>query len=737
MNIYKDIAEIQGYAKKMFQDDGTIDLTTNPKKGGFTLKINGVAKPIHCKTYKEVAKEIRSKCVNLAYKGWYQDFQRPITEANAGKDSNEIGFAVENEIETLAEFWIRGKEEACLEHTTNGVVTAFGGLYNVCNFDPSNQVNEFDLKVLDGVVYCTENAQWYFKLNNNYTLIGSTLEIKSSESVRNKLAKFITDMRSAEQGLYDNEGHPMWDIWKEQYKLCDSLTTDFNKLKEDIGSQISAGATSPNFPVYPSWLNGKPINVGEFMKLNPSLDFPDNWIDKLYSAIAKQAINHVLSSFMLNKKMSSFCRQADENNGRFLRFALKSAGNSGKISLPKYLSEIFSCQGHTLEGRLPTIDVQPKVISDILGVPCTYFIQDNWKERLPEQSSIKDCIILKTFLSPYSQEERNAIMAWAYTVLHPSTGETINFLLQTGGGTFKSNYYWRCICELLSYMYSKDPGLNFETTGEQWAKDTFCMESPETGRGISRAAVVFNDECTTESVEQFKEMSGGSTNGGVAYTKRLMREQAVSMKIFCHWFFATNDENLLISDTSGSFDRRLFIISHPEIQNLKVPIKKSESLKKYLMKELNSFYELAKQSYLSVKEKYGSLETFVRDYRPISKNLKDAYAEEDKSYAYKELLEDVRENSLYKRAGTDGNGEFWWVLSKDMNPAKDYSEKGLIVNYAKKWGVNPAGLASWIKNTNKLTARVEIKKKVVGGVDTKLWQLRDFKEGEKPQSEPL
>ena len=56
------------------------------------------------------------------------------------------------------------------------------------------------------------------------------------------------------------------------------------------------------------------------------------------------------------------------------------------------------------------MDVIPHIISDD-NTPAKFYIDKNWLSKLNNQyDDMKDCKILNTFLNPYTNEEKLAIM---------------------------------------------------------------------------------------------------------------------------------------------------------------------------------------------------------------------------------------------------------------------------------------------------------------------------------------
>jgi hypothetical protein len=403
---------------------------------------------------------------------------------------------------------------------------------------------------------------------------------------------------------------------------------------------------------------------------------------------------------------------SDPEGCYFKRFAL-TFPQGGKAPFSDYLLKLFECSDLVIRS-IPHIKSIPHIISDDT-TPAKYYIDSEWKDKLvPGQYEMKDCKILNTFLHPYTNEEKLALMGWVYTVLHPSYGDTINLLFKTGGGSFKTNYYSSMIQRLLCVMYNvKNNDCSHTMLKDSWVKDRFLLEGINSG--LSMAAFVNNDECTIASVEEFKNFSGGGKNG-MDYSRRTMRENPTQMKIYSKWLFTTNN-NFLINDDSGAYDRRLFIIDRMDVKKLNPPYPKA-TFENELEKEMLTFYNLAEDCYKQILKTHKSLEDYVTDPNiSISKNLKMAYAEDDKVFIY---------YSLFKNHNHTSETEPLMISISDFNTE--------VESLCEKNEVNYNGFKNWVKSTDKTTRPKDLKlnkwwnhPKRVGGEVKKyhaLWPLK-------------
>ena len=261
------------------------------------------------------------------------------------------------------------------------------------------------------------------------------------------------------------------------------------------------------------------------------------------------------------------------------------------------------------------------------------------------------------------------------------------------------------IQRILNKMYNAN-NITFTMLSDTWVRDRFLLES--VNGGVSTAAFVNNDECTIKSIEAFKDFSGGGKNG-MDYSKRTMRENPTQMKIYSKWLFTTNND-FILQDDSGAYDRRLFIIDRMDVKKLIPPYSKRD-FEDELVKEMKTFYITAKQSYEHILKGYKSLEDFVTKCS-IANNLKKAYAEEDKIWIYYKLTED-----LYK-----GNETNIWIPSSDF--------KKQVTTLCDELDVNICGFKKWLKSNavEKCEGSPEYTQHKFDGANLRAWNLKRLKQ---------
>ena len=516
------------------------------------------------------------------------------------------------------------------EYQKNSLPSAFNADIISCKFKPANDYNDKDKELLEIFVYCEDNGVIYTEIDGNYSLIGTPLDISNRKSNASYLAG------SALKKHMDAKRCTDYQIWAELYHLADTATDKFFAYRRTIEEAISQG-TPPSEIIIK--YKGEDISMQEFLSL-PLDKFSDDWDDALHTAICKIIVNELMPASLFNNDIIQLCFEA--KNEMFHRYSVRPA-HGKKANLNTIVSMMF--EDPCIIDNIRHIKGVPHIISDGPNVFSEFKIQKDWQNKLPEQyESGKECKALKTFLEPFTDNERKVMMAWAYMALHPSTGESIGMLIQTGGGTFKTGYYAEMIRYLMSIMYNapKDR-VGFMMKKDAWVENTKLREPGN--RGISKAGLVIIDEAGSRSIEQYKLWSGSTVDVGIDYEYSKIYQEGVQTKIFCPWLFTSN-EDINLGDDKGVYDRRLIVIKRMDLSNFEKPY----DMKDYhisIRKEAIHFYNFAKKSYEELVKKYGSITSAVNKIQEIHANLACIFEEEAKLNAYENLYNDMRSDNPF------------------------------------------------------------------------------------------
>lgn len=658
-------------------------------------------KRVSAATVEEAAVKIYTECqTNLVANADYQDLVvKPllVVARDINKDFKDVCITTFSQI--ISDY-LYNKREIRDNHIQDSLPSAFKAEFIACTYKPSRMINAADIALLGDLVICSKNNMLYYKRNNGYVLIGAIQDlIARTDSSMFKLVKTLTEYNAI------RSGYAQYDLWYDMYKRADKATASFFECRRQCETAAKDNISPKDTELYIAVID-KHIKADEFLHID---SWNDSWYDCLHSAFAKMIVNEVLPAMMLNADLANLYYETSDD--MFKRYAFKQT-HGKKCSFATYLANVFT-ESEAIIPLLKTIDIIPRIISDTDTCAAQFYVHSDWQSTLHDQFSIADSKILNTFLAPYTDVEKTAIMAFAYTVWHPSLNDNVNFLFRTGGGTFKSNYYAEMISTILNKMYQPNNSIIHHLMSSRWVTDAALKENCD-GTGISTAALVINDEATDQCIDEFKNMSGGSADSGVNYTRRVMRENPTTIKIYCKWLFMTNNK-FIITDDSGALDRRLFIIDRPDVENLERPYD-SRVYNSMLAREVKAFYSYAEQCYKLIESKYGSLSSFVlKDYR-VYKNLHAAYKDEDKTCAYSELY-----NDLLQMSKQQSNNDV--VDKSDFLAVKTDVLNTYVDKYCSKYELNAKGFKNWITTTDKCKSKNQYTCIRVKNVLSKMWKL--------------
>ena len=602
-------------------------------------------------------------------KQWHKDIVNEITKlAEYTEEKSEELFC--NYLAKSLNAAMAEKRTMRDEYQKNGLPSAFNADMTSCKFKPANDYNDKDRELLEIFVYCEDNGVIYTEIDGNYSLIGTPLDISNRKSNASYLAG------SALKKHMDAKRCTDYQIWAELYHIADTATDKFFTLRRTIEESISQDGRPSEIKLKK---DGKDISMQEFLSL-PLDKFSDDWDDALHTAICKVIINELMPASLFNNDIIQLCYE--EKNDLFHRYSVRPT-HGKKANLNTIISMLF--EDPCIIDNIRHIKGVPHVISDSPTVYSEFKLLNDWQNKLPEQyESVKECKALKTFLEPFTENERKVMMAWSYMALHPSTGESIGMLIQTGGGTFKTGYFAEMTRYLMSVMYNapKDR-VGFMMKKDAWVENTKLREPGN--RGISKAGLVIIDEAGSRSIEQYKLWSGSTVDVGIDYEYSKIYQEGVQTKIFCPWLFTSN-EDINLGDDKGVYDRRLIVIKRMDLSNFEKPY----DMKDYhisIRKEAIHFYKFAKKSYEELVAEYGSLTSAANKIKEIHANLACIFEEQAKLDAYENLYNDMHMGEPF--------ADHIEVLVPEFNIKVD--------ELAKEMGINPKGLAKYIFTTDKTT----------------------------------
>lgn len=665
---------------------------------GKSINIIIDSKKKQCKTLSDVAKLAYSKsqAIFVDVKYTESDSKKEIDKLRGQGYTLEQAFCKQFEVE-LAQF-LDKKKALRDNYIQSSLPSAFNAKFIPAAFKPASFINSVDEQFLQNIYYNSVQDSIYYYHNNSYTLLASVSELIARESCAlYKLATCISE----DMAIANNT--PTFDFWPYLYEQIDKVTECFfeSKLLFETYTQQDKAFTADDKLTTVPWKE----QVSMFYFCDKSTHkLLDDWYDRLHSYFIKNIFKYIIPASGVNADLYNVYYEAlnDDESTTFKRYAIRPT-HGAKCTFETYISKLLSERSIIMK-KLKKLDVVPHVISDD-STPAEFVYDTNWLDALCDQVEMKDAKILHAFLDPYTVEERRVLMAWAYTVIHPSTNDNIHLLFMTGGGSFKTNYYCAMIEHILKLAYHSNRKLVHEMKGDKWITDSFLRESSNSG--ISTAAMINADECTDKCLDQFKEMSGGTIDG-MSYQKRMMRENPISMKIYAKWLFTTN-KFFSIDDESGAFERRLLIVNRMDVKNIEKPYSASE-FNKHIFTEVKAFYECAKLAYQNVMKEAASLQEY-RDNTDLKKNMTLAYNEDDKLYVYYRLYEEVSTLTVCRR---DKDGRI--VVPTDV-----FNE--LSARYCEDAGVNLAGFRKWIRSTNSTEIASECKPTRLNDVVCKCWHL--------------
>lgn len=544
----------------------------------------------------------------------------------------------------------------------------------------SKEHNDVDRLFLEDIVYCDEDMQFYTCTDKSYVAIGS------SENLSNKRGndQFVIERRKMLGKLFWKDEDKRFELWGLISAVASRATDSYFNLRRLL---TEAKTEDRWLDTQIDCLGVKYKNLRDFEQRNKL--YHESWEQQLHTVICTHVMEHALPTTLFNRQLASIKRI--EECGCFRRYAILPENK--QCTLGEFYAELFSS---TVTDVVPHISRVPHICSED-DKPAKYHIKPNWRDLLSDQKPYEECKALKAFLENYTDDERTMLMAWAYSVLHPSVKNTLGLLIKTGGGSFKTNVFARQLKALLDVMYGAN--CHFTVIRDKWTTNEQYCETAVSG--FSRAELIFNDECTEDCITKYKDMSGSTLEAGVDYSYKVVYKQPVNTKLFAKFLFCTN-EGFTITDAQGVYDRRLAIIDRMDIKKLPYPYPIHE-FDIEISKEMLAFHDLAEEYYNKLMVNYSSIEDFARR-SSIADNLKAVYNEDAKKLAAEEVFEILKNL---------GNGDNIQVVERE-NGIQLNVANGIFCETVDKvaadYSLNPKGLRNYITDVNVCGSKLGIVK---------------------------
>lgn len=643
--------------------DWFIEHVRNSHTGAITIKLDDK----NTKSFKKVeqaAKWLTETEVTWLLKNtdWYHSFLSELVEG-----SNATSAMVGLLIETLAAK--RDKAEQ-IRRDSPETLLSVKDYVKVITL-PEQEHNQMDRMFLSDLVYCDENDQFYITTDGSYVMLGGDDFMKNGSNVAYQFIE-MQRKRLAEELYKVPDGR--FELWKH-IQLVEKIATDtFFDFKDRL-SEAKQNDVWPDEEI--KFFDKKYKNLREFESVEKlySRDAEDDmWVSTLSAVVTKYVVNNLLPATLFSRNLLQVKKCIA--NGIFCHYSFLPPVK--QCTLKEFYIELFDTGVKSL---VPHIKNIPHICSETCA-PAKYHLNADWMNTLTDQKPLEECKALNTFLSLYTEDEKTMLMAWAYSVFHPSIKNNMALLIKTGGCAFKTNVYERLIETILKRMYGN---VVYTVIRDNWVKNEQLCESSTIG--FSSAELIFNDECTENCIIKFKEMSGSTSEDGVSYTFKKVYQVPVNTRLFAKFLFCTN-EAFTITDAQGVYDRRLAIIDRMDIKNLPYPYG-PEEWEREVLRETKAFYELSETYYNKLKETYCTVENFAKK-SSISKNLRKVYNEEAKQFAYDELLSEL-----------DAMGDTDDVQISDVHGRKQYNVtskviKMLVEKIAPDMDLNPKGFRKFL-----------------------------------------
>lgn len=509
------------------------------------------------------------------------------------------------------------------------------------NIKTINTFNNLDDVLLSVLRYCKEDNNIYVLNNKSLTMLGSISNIVNNAFTLNATRVLHTAMRnkiSAENNrdFVDLESYLRYKA-TEASNYAKSLITAFQLSLPD--NYTSAALSAMQVEQF----DGSTKSYEEIAGYDN-----EQYTDVLLTHAYKTLINELMPSGIISCKLAkiqpTFVTADDGTLTSFVRFSIERCKEDRAITFQNYVVQLFSNDTAQLLDRLQCIDEVPYIISDDERNAELYINNANIPTTYSDEHPRFDA-----FTAPYTKEELRVLLAWCYTILHPSCNEHIMLLLQTSGGTGKTTYWAKMLQYWLKKLYGENLVLQLKHS-DITDKD---KREPVNSRGFTNAALVVVDECESKITDFIKAYSGSKR---ISYTSNVKYERSFSTLISARFMLLTNKE-FQIEDASSAFDRRLIVLKHFESNNLwkNLPAGVRED---DVADEADFFYVACKTAYTAIKKEFNSLYEAKEAVDTIKRNEEEMTSNSDFALIY---------SNIYNTRLKDSNADHLCISVKELD----------------------------------------------------------------------
>lgn len=487
------------------------------------------------------------------------------------------------------------------------------------NIKPQHAFNDIDDALLSVLRLCKEDNNIYVIDNKSCKLLGSCDNIAvgslSTQAMQTLTHAMLNKLEELDNYAYDDFEEYLRHKAELATRYAKAITTAFKlNLPESYSSKDLKDIEVEN-------IDNTKSNYYDIAGYDN-----ENFTDVLLTHAYKQLINKLIPSGAVScrlMKVQPVFDSVDDKMTNFLRFSIERCKEERSITCVNYVVQLFSNDRIQVLSHIKQIDKVPFIISDDDRIAELYINRNNIPTKFDGEHPRFD-----VFTQPYTPEELDIMLAWCYTVWHPSCNENIMLLLQTSGGNGKTEFWRAMITYWLQRLYGEDLTLRL-SLDELKNKD---KREPANSRGITNAALTAVDECRSTVTDLIKTYSGSDR---ISYTSEVKYARAFSTVINTRFLLLSN-EQFKIEDASCAFNRRVIVISHFDYDNIYKQLP-STCKSKDFAEEADYFYLRCKDAYERISSKYSNLCAAKNDIETIRKNEEDMTDNSDFEIIYSNI----------------------------------------------------------------------------------------------------